>query len=55
MDKVKVVKTKDCYDIKVGRIGYATKPNKLGLVMFYPIEGKFPYRICISADCLERV
>lgn len=29
-----------------GRIGSATAPNKYGNVMFYPVEGAYPYRIC---------
>lgn len=32
----------------VGRIGMATAPNEVGNVMFYPVEGEFPYRACLS-------
>ena len=32
----------------VGRIGMATAPNEVGNVMFYPVEGEFPYRVCLS-------
>lgn len=33
-----------------GRIGNATEPNKHGNVMFYPIEGIYPYRVCLKAN-----
>lgn len=38
-----------------GRIGFGEKPNQLGLVMFYPIEGIHPYRVCLSASELEEI
>lgn len=31
-----------------GRKGYFTKMNRYGNVMFYPIEGKNPYRVCLK-------
>lgn len=34
----------------IGRVGNATHPNEFGNVMFYPIEGKNPYRICKIAS-----
>lgn len=33
-----------------GRVGEATPPNKVGNVMFYPVEGKYPYRVCLSVS-----
>ena len=34
----------------LGRIGKATEPNQYGNVMFYPIEGIYPYRVCLKAE-----
>lgn len=31
-----------------GREGMATEPNRVGNVMFYPKEGKNPYRVCLN-------
>lgn len=43
----------------VGRTGYIdaeiTEGTKLGNVMFYSIEGEYPYRICLKARDLKRV
>ena len=40
----------------IGRVGYIhTKPNHLGLVMFYPIEGAYPYRVCLEYTHLVEV
>ena len=36
--------------IEIGRIGKATLPNKFGLVMFYPVEGEYPYRVCLPME-----
>ena len=38
-----------------GRIGKAdlTCLEKTGNVMFYPIEGKYPYRVCLSIKEIE--
>lgn len=38
-----------------GRIGFGKKPNCYGLVMFYPVEGSYPYRVCLSITELEEV
>jgi hypothetical protein len=38
--------------IEVGRVGKATLPNELGLVMFYTIEGEYPYRICLPKELI---
>lgn len=38
-----------------GRVGAATKPNKYGNVMFYPIEGVNPYRICKILSDIEYI
>ena len=48
--KAKVIKGK--YS---GRIGKATRPNSLGLVMFYPIEGVHPYCVCLKHDEIEYI
>lgn len=43
----------------VGRTGHIDaeimEGTKLGNVMFYPIEGEYPYRICLKAHDLKRV
>ena len=52
MDK-KLYKAKVIDGNYKGRIGRATEPNKLNLVMFYPIEGTHPYRVCLSADNIK--
>lgn len=38
-----------------GRTGVATNPNKIGNVMFYPKEGKNPYRVCLSKDKIKYI
>lgn len=38
-----------------GRIGRATKPNDLGLVMFYPKEGRYPYAVCLYSDFIKPI
>lgn len=38
-----------------GRIGKGTNPNEFGLVMFYPVEGIHPYRVCLPISNLEEV
>lgn len=38
-----------------GRIGFGEKPNQFGLVMFYPVEGIHPYRVCLWASELEEI
>ena len=38
-----------------GRIGKVTMPNEYGLVMFYPIEGEYPYRTCVALEDIEYV
>ena len=37
-----------------GRIGMG-KITKYGTVMFYPIEGKAPYRVCLMANEVKKV
>ena len=34
----------------IGREGYFTEENKYGLVMFYPKEGIYPYRVCLKRE-----
>ena len=36
-----------------GRSGNATEPNKYGNVMFYPVEGVHPYRVCLKANDIK--
>ena len=36
-----------------GRIGEATEVNKVGNVMFYPVEGIHPYRVCLGVEDIE--
>lgn len=50
MNSVKVIKGE--YE---GRIGMATAPNQMGLVMFYPIEEKNPYRVCLAKEDVEYI
>ena len=40
-----------------GRIGMAdfTNTEKTGNVMFYPIEGIHPYRVCLNANEVQEV
>lgn len=38
-----------------GREGMATEPNKVGNVMFYPKEGKSPYRVCLGKDKIKYI
>lgn len=33
-----------------GRVGKASEPNELGLVMFYTIEEIDPYCVCFSTE-----
>lgn len=37
-----------------GRIGYC-QHTKYGTVMFYPIEGMHPYRVCLGVDAVEEL
>lgn len=39
----------------IGREDKFTKPNHLGLVMFYPKEGKYPYRVCLNKNDVKEV
>lgn len=40
--------------IEMDRIGYIhNKPNQFGLVLFYPVEGKHPYRIWLPYEHLK--
>lgn len=41
--------------IYVGRIGWATKVNRVGNVMFYPLEGQYPYRVCLSQTSISKL
>lgn len=36
-----------------GRAGKATLANKYGLVMFYPVEGIHPYRVCLKVTDIQ--
>ena len=40
-----------------GRIGIAdfTNTKKTGNVMFYPVEGIHPYRVCLDAKSVKEV
>lgn len=38
----------------LGMTGMATKPNKVGNVMFYPDSGS-PYRICLGEEQVEDI
>ena len=35
-----------------GRVGYC-EVSQYGSVMFYPIEGVYPYRVCLMASEVE--
>ena len=37
-----------------GRIGHCVF-NRHGLVMFYPIEGTHPYRVCLAKNEIEEI
>lgn len=54
MEMYKIINC-NSYPEYVGRIG-TIKPTKVKEnVMFYSIEGKFPYRICLPKNCIELV
>ena len=36
-----------------GRIGRIESTKNESNVMFYPVEGKYPYRVCLSKDEIE--
>ena len=36
-----------------GRIGYCEFNNAYGSVMFYPVEGVHPYRVCLMQNEVE--
>ena len=40
-----------------GRIGKAdfTNTYKTGNVMFYPVEGEYPYRVCLSKEDIQEL
>ena len=38
-----------------GRIGMVTEVNEVGNVMFYPMEGIHPYRICLRIDQIKYI
>jgi hypothetical protein len=38
----------------VGRVGRC-EFSKYGSVMFYPIEGIYPYRVCLMANEVEEI
>lgn len=39
----------------VGRKGHFTEVNKYGNIMFYPVEGKYPYRVCLRHNDVKEV
>ena len=40
-----------------GRIGKAdfTSAYKTGNVMFYPVEGEYPYRVCLNKEDIKEL
>jgi len=55
MEMYKIIDCKH-YPEYVGRIGTITvNPKVKENVMFYPIEGKYPYRICLPKESIELV
>lgn len=49
MNKYRATSGKYC-----GRIGYG-EVSKYGTVMFYPIEGIHPYRVCLKLNEVEEI
>lgn len=55
MEMYKIIDCKH-YPEYVGRVGTITvNPKVKENVMFYPIEGKYPYRICLPKESIELV
>lgn len=40
-----------------GRVGQADFVNvhKTGNVMFYPVEGEYPYRVCLKKEDIQEI
>ena len=40
-----------------GRVGKAdfTNTSKTGNVMFYPVEGEYPYRVCLNKEDIQEL
>ena len=40
-----------------GRVGNAdfTNTSKTGNVMFYPVEGEYPYRVCLNKEDIQEL
>ena len=40
-----------------GRVGKAdfTNIHKTGNVMFYPVEGEYPYRVCLNKEDVQEL
>lgn len=36
----------------MGKIGWVTKTDRAGNVMFYPLEEETPRQICLSSSCV---
>lgn len=39
----------------VGRIGYIEQCSVKTNIMFYPVEGKNPYRVCLDKKDIEKI
>lgn len=38
-----------------GRIGRIEKTKSNENIMFYPIEGEYPYRVCLNKSQVEKI
>ena len=53
---------KDMYEIidgkykgRIGKIEAILPGEEYGNCMFYPIEGKFPYRVCLKLEQIRKI
>ena len=39
----------------VGRVGHGEINEEYGTIMFYPVEGEYPYRTCLKLSGVEEI
>ena len=50
----KVVVIKGDYKGRIGKADF-TNVHKTGNVMFYPVEGEYPYRVCLDKGDVQEI
>ena len=50
----RVVVVKGDYKGRVGKVDFSNV-HKIGNVMFYPVEGEYPYRVCLNKEDVQEL